>query len=261
MGMIEIWEETTKNPISLIGKAAGTCWGADTTDSNKNYKRGLDCIKSQHGRTEEWPSVYMVLDEYSARVIREYYTHIGGAPSRLQESTRYVDCTNFDYIIPPSIRNCDNPKALAIYHDIMAAIGYTVKELEAMGIPREDSAMCLPLGMETKVVVKANLRHLVDMAHQRLCARAYWEYRNLMKDLKKALKEYSPEWAEVVDMLFEPKCEYLGYCPEKHSCGRVKRLVDMDCDAALSLVSSQWDNLSNELKEQITNLILEYTAQ
>ena len=62
-------------------------------------------------------------------------------------------------------------------------------------------------------------------------------------------------------MLFEPKCEYLGYCPEKHSCGRVKRLVDMDCDAALSLVSSQWDNLSKELKEQITNLILEHTAQ
>ena len=27
MGMIGIWEETTKTPISLIGKAAGTCWG------------------------------------------------------------------------------------------------------------------------------------------------------------------------------------------------------------------------------------------
>lgn len=261
MGMIRIWEETTKDPISLIGKAAGTCWGADTTDPNKNYKRGLDCIKSQHGRTEEWPDVYMVLDEYSARVIREYYTHIGGAPSRLQESTRYVDCTDFKYVIPNSIRYNESPKALALYHDVMAFISNTIVALEELGVPREDSALCLPLGMETKIVVKANLRHLVDMAHQRMCTRAYWEYRNLMRDLKKALKEYSSEWAEVVDMLFVPKCEYLSYCPEKKCCGRVKRLVDMDCDTALSLVSSQWDNLSDELKEQITNLILEYTSQ
>ena len=259
--MIRIWEETTKDPISLIGKAAGTCWGADTTDPNKNYKRGLDCIKSQHGRTEEWPDVYMVLDEYSARVIREYYTHIGGAPSRLQESTRYVDCTDFKYVIPNSIRYNESPKALALYHDVMAFISNTIVALEELGVPREDSALCLPLGMETKIVVKANLRHLVDMAHQRMCTRAYWEYRNLMRDLKKALKEYSSEWAEVVDMLFVPKCEYLSYCPEKKCCGRVKRLVDMDCDTALSLVSSQWDNLSDELKEQITNLILEYTSQ
>jgi thymidylate synthase (FAD) len=102
----------------------------------------------------------------------------------------------------------------------MECISNTIIALEELGVPREDSALCLPLGMETKVVVKANLRHLVDMAHQRLCTRAYWEYRDLMKDLKEALRNYSPEWAEVVNMLFEPKCEYLGYCPEEHCCGR-----------------------------------------
>jgi thymidylate synthase (FAD) len=223
MAKVTIWEETTKHPISLIGKAAGTCWGADTTDEEKNYKRGWDCIKSQHGRTWEWPDVYLVLDHWSARVIREYYTHIGGAPSRLQESTRYVDCTDFKYVIPPSIMKCEHPRALALYHDIMAAIGYAVEELEALGIPREDSAMILPLGMETKVVLKVNLRTLVDMSHQRMCARAYWEYRQLMKDLREALCDYSVEWETLVLELFEPKCEFLGYCPEKHSCGRVAK--------------------------------------
>jgi thymidylate synthase (FAD) len=220
MAKVTIWEETTKHPISLIGKAAGTCWGADTTDEEKNYKRGWDCIKSQHGRTWEWPDVYLVLDHWSARVIREYYTHIGGAPSRLQESTRYVDCTNFKYVTPASIKNCEHPRALALYHDLMSAISYTITELEELGIPREDSAMCLPLAMETKVVVKANLRHLIDMAHQRLCVRAYWEYRELMIAIKNALADYSIEWETLVCELFEPKCKYLGYCPEKHSCGR-----------------------------------------
>lgn len=82
---------TTRNPITMIGTEAGICWGADTTNEEKNYKRGIDCLENEHGRTFEFPDVYAVLDGYSARVIREWYTHIGGAPTRLQASTRYID--------------------------------------------------------------------------------------------------------------------------------------------------------------------------
>lgn len=87
MGTVTIQRFTYKNPISMIGEEAGVCWGADTSDPEKNYKRGLDCLENEHGRTFEFPDVYMILDGYSARVIREWYTHIGGAPTRLQAST------------------------------------------------------------------------------------------------------------------------------------------------------------------------------
>ena len=30
MGKVTILEETTKNPITLIGKRAGVCWNGDT---------------------------------------------------------------------------------------------------------------------------------------------------------------------------------------------------------------------------------------
>lgn len=93
MGTVIILEETTKNPISLIGKRAGVCWGADITDDTKNYKRGMDCIMSNHGRTLEYVNIEMVINGYSARVIREWYTHLGGSPTRLQASTRYIDYT------------------------------------------------------------------------------------------------------------------------------------------------------------------------
>ena len=91
MGTVTIQRFTYKNPISMIGEEAGICWGADTSNPEKNYKRGLDCLESEHGRTFEFPDVYMILDGYSARVIREWYTHIGGSPTRLQASTRYID--------------------------------------------------------------------------------------------------------------------------------------------------------------------------
>lgn len=220
MGKVTILEETEKHPITLIGKMAGCCWGANTEDRDKNYNRGWDCIKSQHGRTWEYPDVYMILDGYSARVIREFYTHIGGAPTRLQESTRYVDCTNFKYVIPPKIEKNEHPKVKELYQNMMELIANAVENLEQLGVPREDSAMLLPLGMQTKVVVKMNLRTLVSMANQRLCARAYWEYRQLMKDIKEALESYSIEWETLVCDLFIPKCEATGYCTEKYSCGR-----------------------------------------
>ena len=226
MAKVTILKETERNPISLIGKMAGCCWGADISNEDKNYKRGWECIKSQHGRTWEYPDVYMILDHWSARVMREFYTHIGGAPTRLQESTRYVDCNNFQYVIPPKVRNNESPRALAVYHDVMEAISRSIMYLEELGVPREDTAMLLPLGMETKVVVKMNLRTLVAMAQQRLCTRAYWEYRELMKAIKDALAEYSVEWENLVCDLFIPKCEALGYCTEKYSCGRAPKKED-----------------------------------
>ena len=221
MGKITILPETTKNPISLIGARAGVCWGANTDDAEKNYKRGLDCIESNHGRTLEYVNIEMVIDGYSARVIREWYTHIGGAPSRLQASTRYIDYKDFDYIIPKSIE--DNEAARQIYINTMNTISINAQRMESLGIPREDSALILPLGMATKMVDKRNLRNLIDMSRNRMCSRAYWEFRELFDDLLNALSEYSEEWKQIVETQMMPKCEYLGYCPEKHSCGRKQK--------------------------------------
>ena len=218
MGTITILPETTKNPITMIGQMAGVCWGADTSDDAKNYKRGMDCIASGHGRTLEYPNIYMVLDGYSARVIREWYTHIGGAPTRLQASTRYIDYRVFEFIIPPSIK--DNSEAKCRYLMTMDTIQRTAYRLEEMGLPREDIANLLPLGMTTKVVDRRNLRNLIDMSRQRMCNRAYWEYRELFRDISIALVNYSEEWGWIVNNCFHEKCVELGYCPEKHGCGK-----------------------------------------
>ena len=221
MGSITILKETTKNPITLMGERAGICWNADISDPIKNYERGLDCIKSGHGRVMEYVNVEMVIDGFSARVIREWYTHIGGAPTRLQASTRYIDYNDFNYIIPHNINN--DSRKLAMYKFIMNGIIVGYKKLLDMNVSKEDAAMVLPLGMSTKIVDKRNLRNLVDMSRQRMCARAYLEYRLLFEKICKALSEYSEEWDTLIKMCFHPKCDELGYCPEKKSCGRMPK--------------------------------------
>lgn len=218
MGKVVIQEFTTKNPIQMMGYEAGVCVNADISDQIKNVKRGLDCIYSGHGRVMEFPQIYMTLDEYSARVIREFYTHIGGNPTRLQASTRYIDYEKgFEYIKPNSV---NLPEQEREYKEMMEDIMIHIQRLENLGIPREDCAMGLPLGMSTKITVRTNLRNLVDMSRQRMCTRAYWEYREMFKDICTALESYSNEWGFLVNECFKPKCEICGYCVEKNSCGR-----------------------------------------
>lgn len=219
MGKVTIQRYTIDNPISMMGEEAGICWNADTSDNEKNFKRGLQCLKNKHGRVMEFVQAYIILDGYSARVIRELYTHIGGAPTRLQESTRYVDCTDFEYIIPNSISQ--NKEALETYTYVMDTIKNGYSKLQKSEIPQEDIANILPLGMHTKIILRTNLRHLMDMAEQRLCGRAYWEYRELMKDIIKELSYFSDEWDYLINdyHVFQRKCEVLGYCPESKGCG------------------------------------------
>lgn len=220
--MVTVLAETTEKPITLMGERAGICWGADISDGERNFKRGLDCIRSGHHRVMEYVNVEMILDGYSARVIREWYTHIGGAPTRLQASTRYVSYKDFSYRVPPLV--AADGEAEKIYRDTMDAIAGACSRLEEeFGIPREDAAMLLPLGMSTKIVDKRNVRNLIEMSHQRLCTRAYWEYRELMGDICGALAGYSEEWSYMVEHFFVPKCEAAGYCTEKKSCGRMPR--------------------------------------
>lgn len=228
MGKIIIQEETSLNPLELMGKEAGVCWNGNVLSKDKNIERAVDCIMSDHGRIMEFPQIYMVIDGYSAKVMREFYTHIGGSPTRVQSSTRYIDYKNFDYVTPKSVLAIDT--ANDIFTSTMNYISMSLKRLENLGIPREDLSMILPICMTTKVVVRTNLRNLVDMSRKRMCTRAYWEFRELFNDIINALREYSPEWIALIDELnvFHPECEDYGFCREQKGCGRKPKKGDIN---------------------------------
>ena len=225
MGQVIILSETPKNPLSLIGERAGVCWNAEMSDEEKNIKRGISCIEAGHGRTMEFVDVHMIIDGFSARVMREYYRHVGGLTPYLQASTRYINYKDFDVIRPASIER--NKEALVEFNIAVKNLRKSLEVLKTLGIPNEDVANLLPLGMATKCIEKRNLRNLVDMSHVRKCTRAYHEYRlELFPAIENALKDYSDQWAWIVDSLFKPKCEVFGYCDEKNSCGRMPRKED-----------------------------------
>ena len=200
----------TKNPLTLMGICASECWG-----SKPSPQIGIDCIESGHHRVLEYPEVTVLIDDYSARVIREIYTHIIGT-NRLQASTRYIKYDEFDFITPPSISK--NDLAYNIYYDVMCTITDAYRKLENMKIPKEDIANILPLGMESKMVLKINARAILHMAEVRLCERVYWEFRKFMKEFLNIVSKLDSEWEKIISYA-KVKCEVKGYCEEQHSCG------------------------------------------
>jgi thymidylate synthase (FAD) len=201
----------TEKPLTKMGECAAKCW-----NSKPSPKIGIECIENNHGRIMEFADVTIEISQYSSRVLREIYTHIVGT-SRVQESTRYVDCKDFNYYIPESISN--NPELLYMYENLMSDISDIYDYFIKRGIKKEDVANILPLGMHSKMILKINVRALLHMAEVRMCNRAYKEYRDFMKELIEILSNINDEWKTIISYM-KPKCEILGYCNEKFSCGK-----------------------------------------
>lgn len=230
---IELLDGTTEFPLQKIGENAGICWNSPTNDPEKNVKRAKECIASGHGRVMEYVDIEFVLEGSSARMMRELYTHIGGDPTRLQSSTRYVDASNFKYFTPPKIESDVGIKA--IYDKAMQDIANAYMALVGVGIPKEDAANILPLGMESKMVMKCNLRMLENLCAVRRCTRAYHEIRKFANELVKLLGAKNEEWKWLADNILVAKCEKykyinpnLCYCTEANGCGKYPKLADLN---------------------------------
>lgn len=211
--MVEILDYT-KNPLTTIGKMASICYNTELKDDEHACRIAKHCINSGHGRNLEFARVSLKIT-CSARVGREIYTSIGGSPTRLQASTRYITYDDFNYVIPNGL----NSEQEYEYNICMKNIRDSYRKLKGLNLSNDITGYVLPLAMETTIVWDGNIRTLETMFNQRLCYRALEEYRELMKELKLKLSKLDSEWKWISDKLFVPKCVNLGYCIEnKKDC-------------------------------------------
>lgn len=228
----------TPNPLTMMGLCASTCWGSKPKDL---IKTADNCLESDHGRVAEFADVTLVISNYSAKMMRDLYTHIIGT-SRLQASTRYINYENMSYVTPESIQN--NSYAQMVYHLVMKDIQKAYKILREQGIPAEDASNLLPLGYQSKMVLKINCRALQHMAEIRTCQRAYHEFRAFMKELIVELKKLDAEWNSFVTNYMKTKCDKTGACLEKHPCPKGRLLQEDRHDRQIVSADSKTDSTS-----------------
>ncbi len=143
-----------------------------------------------------------------------------------QQSQRYVKEEQFDYIIPPSIKQ--DPALVKEFDQCMADAqeNYTkvLKRLEELGYKGEagqqDARYLLPNAAETKIVVTMNARELLHFFRVRTCNRAQWEIREMAERMLAQVKAAAP----TIFAKSGPACLYAP-CPEgKMTCGKIEEV-------------------------------------
>lgn len=212
----------TERPILAIEEAASNCYNSEATGDGKIMAH---CIKSGHTSVTEFCDFTFHIEGISRALSHQLVRH--RLASYAQRSQRYCSEGDFGYVIPKTIKN--NERALSDYKTMMQCVSSWYKSLQELDIPNEDARMVLPNACETQIEVKMNLRTLMNFMHERMCACAQWEIRELALLMKKAVVEQVPE----LEPYLVPKCEkygkQFGFCNESksRSCGRHPRLEEI----------------------------------
>ena len=223
----------TPDALSLVYAAFRQCYhagfvadmwprllsGEIDIDKQAEFVRGV--LESGHDSPVEHVSFSFAVEGVSRACTHQLVRH--RIASYSQQSQRYVDESELDYVLPPAIERITEAKArftaflaeaAAAYRDLKGLLETAGRGPKA----KEDARFVLPQAAETKIVLTMNCRSLTHFFHLRCCNRAQWEIRALANAMLALCREKLP----AIFASAGARCEALGYCPEspRFACGK-----------------------------------------
>ncbi|NLF01998.1 MAG: FAD-dependent thymidylate synthase [Anaerolineales bacterium] len=128
-----------------------------------------------------------------------------------QESQRYVDMSDPEWVVPPGI--ADDSQALTVWQGFAEQVVTAYRALRELGVRKEDARFVLPNAAATRLVVTMNFRELLHVFRLRISPEAQWEIRaacvrmleliyphapNVFGELRAQLREAYPKFFENV---------------------------------------------------------------
>ena len=167
--------QATPNPIETISKIASICY-----DSDPKSPMGLVKHLYKNGHHSVFEHIYFTfkIEGISRACSHQLVRH--RHCSFTQRSQRYCSEDGFGVVFPKSISKIDERNG---YIGLMDNIEQHYDELQALGVPNEDARYVLPNACATELYLSCNLRELIHIANERLCTRAQWEIRELVKEM------------------------------------------------------------------------------
>ena len=163
--------QSTPNPVETIAQIASICYDSDPKNPmalvKHLYKNGHDSVFEHIYFTFKIEGISRAC---SHQLVRHRHC------SFTQRSQRYCSEDWFDYIKPPTIAGFEIESDMAY-----AEAAYS--EYREKGVPNEDARYILPNACATSLYLSCNLRELIHIANERLCTRAQWEIRDLVREM------------------------------------------------------------------------------
>lgn len=184
--------QATPNPIEIIAQIASICYDSNPSNPMKLVEH---CYKNGHLSVMEHIYFTFKIEGISRACSHQLVRH--RHCSFTQRSQRYCSEDGFGFVTPPSIAKID---VMGGYPGLMDTITENYEELQAHDVPNEDARYVLPNACETSLYLSCNLRELIHICNERLCLRAQWEIRELVK---KMVALVDPE----LHFMLVPKCK------------------------------------------------------
>lgn len=180
--------QATPNPIETIAQIASICY-----DSDPKNAAGLVKHLYNNGHHSVFEHIYFTfkIEGISRACSHQLVRH--RHCSFTQRSQRYCSEDWFDYVRPAAMDEVD-------FRTDIECAEMTYKFYQDMGIPNEDARYILPNACATSLYLSCNLRELIHMANERLCTRAQWEIRDLVREMCKLV---DPQ----LQFMLVPKCK------------------------------------------------------
>jgi thymidylate synthase (FAD) len=210
----------TPDAEKICGMAARICYkninSIDELEDNITEKEIItsleSCLKSGHHSVIEHANFTFAIEGVSRALTHQLVRH--RIASYSQQSQRYIDMREFNFITPPTIKSDYEMKKR--YDEYMKNVPY--EEFSA-GVPKEDARFVLPNACESKIIVTMNARSLYNFFKLRCCTHAQWEIRILANKMLDLVKDVAPNLFRYAG----PSCVCEKICREKEPCPRMQK--------------------------------------
>ncbi len=177
----------TPDPELIIELAARTCYQSEDRMVPETMGQMLPkLIAMGHESPFEHAYASFRLTGVSRAMTHQLVRHRLMAVS--QKSQRYVEESNFAWVVPPSV---PGEQVEDFNHDMEAIRGMYSKWVAA-GLRKEDARFVLPNACTTELIVSANFREWRHVFKVRCHRRAQWEIRAVCLVMLKELHQQAP---------------------------------------------------------------------
>lgn len=168
--------QSTPRPIETVSEIASICY--DSTPKNP-MKLVKHLYESGHHSVFEHIYFTFKIEGISRACSHQLVRH--RMCSFTQRSQRYCNELEGNIVIPQAL--ADTIYSYDGYISAMQSIYGRYTDLIQAGIRKEDARYILPNACCTGLYLSCNLRELIHICNERLCSRAQWEIRELVKKM------------------------------------------------------------------------------
>jgi thymidylate synthase (FAD) len=174
------------SPESLLEQAGRACYRSQSRGEPGRFLQAR--IREGHESIIEHASVTFDISGISRACSHQLVRH--RIASYSQESQRYVDMSAPEFVVPPSV--AESSEARAVWDEFLGQVGEAYRQLRALGVRKEDARFMLPNATATRIIVTMNFRALRHFVQVRGDKAAQWEIRALALEMLRQVHRLAP---------------------------------------------------------------------